>query len=71
MARDRLIHERRIRRFTQRHVAERVGVTFQMISEVERGKRTPSLGVANKLEDLFQIPSRQLLALREENPQID
>lgn len=63
--RTRLKIERQRRKWSQQLLAENVGVTKQMISMIERSKCDPSLELANRLEDLFEIPQRELLAEHE------
>jgi transcriptional regulator with XRE-family HTH domain len=46
---------------TQSAVAEKLGITLRMYQYLEVSKRRPSWEVAEKLEDLFQIPARELL----------
>jgi DNA-binding XRE family transcriptional regulator len=46
---------------TQSAVAETLGITLRMYQYLEVSKRKPSWEVASKLEDLFQIPARELL----------
>lgn len=53
--------ERKKRSWTQAHVAKRIGISARAYQHYERGDRTPSLEVANKLEDLFGISQRELL----------
>ena len=59
--RQRLRNERCIRGWTQAYVAAQLGTTVRNYQNYEYGERTPSLEVANKLEDLFGIPQRELL----------
>lgn len=59
--RDRLRSERKTRKWTQPQIAEQIGVTVRTYQNYESGHRTPSLEVANKLEDLFGLPQRELL----------
>lgn len=44
-------------------VAQKVGLKRRMYVYIESGKRNPSLTVANRLEDLFGVPQRELLVL--------
>jgi transcriptional regulator with XRE-family HTH domain len=67
MMRKRLIAERKARRWTQRFVAEQLGITISAYQHYEYGDREPSLSTANKLEDLFGIPQRELL-VRDSTP---
>lgn len=59
--RPRLRAERRARVWTQQYVASEIGVTVRAYQNYEYCEKDPSLGVANKLEDLFGIPQRELL----------
>ncbi|MAN75720.1 MAG: hypothetical protein CML24_00615 [Rhizobiales bacterium] len=52
---------------TLKAVAEELGITFVHLSLIESGKKTPSLGLANKLEDFFKTPQRKLLQRDGEN----
>jgi putative transcriptional regulator len=47
--------------YTQADVAEALGITLRMYQYLEASQRQPSWKVANKLEDFFQIPARELL----------
>ena len=42
-------------RLTQRQLATRVGMSHQMVSEIERGQ-LPSLAMAQRLAQYFQVP---------------
>ena len=57
----RLRAERKLRGWTQQHVADQIHITVRAYQNYEYAERDPSLGVANKLEDLFGIPQRELL----------
>jgi putative transcriptional regulator len=46
---------------TQPEVAEVLGISLRMYQYLEASKRQPSWKLANKLEDLFQLPARELL----------
>lgn len=58
---------RKARKLTIKQVADAIGVTPRMYVYIEQGKRNPSLAVANKLEDIFSIPQRELLVLDSED----
>lgn len=47
--RDWVINQRRSRNFTQEELANRTGLTRQMISAIERGERRPSPEVAQRI----------------------
>ncbi len=49
--------------WTAEWVAKQIGISRRMYVFIEQGSRNPSLCVANKLEDLFGIPQRELLVL--------
>ena len=48
------------RGWTQKYVAEKVGITQTMLLKIETGKRKPSYDVLVKLEDLFHMNHRKL-----------
>jgi putative transcriptional regulator len=41
---------------TQQELAERVGVTRQTVGAIEAGKYSPSLEVAFKIAEVFEVP---------------
>lgn len=47
--------------FTINEMAARIGVSARMYQFYEAGGRNPSYKVMNKLEDMFQLPHRELL----------
>ena len=53
--------ERIDRRWTQTFVAEKLGVSKQLIQNIETNRRKPSYHVLVKLEDLFGMTHRELL----------
>jgi transcriptional regulator with XRE-family HTH domain len=46
---------------TQPEVAEALGISLRMYQYLEASKRHPSWKLQDKLEDLFQLPARELL----------
>ena len=48
------------RGWTQKYVAEKVGITQTMLLKIETGKRKPSYDVLVKLENLFHMNHRKL-----------
>lgn len=60
--------ERQERNWTQKYVANKVGVTKATIQMLETGQRNPSYDVLVKLEDLFNLNHRQLFAVVDETP---
>lgn len=53
------IHDKRT---TASAVAAELGISRQFFSEIRSGKRTPSLVVAVRIEDLTGIPPRSFVA---------
>lgn len=54
-----LIKERRRRGFTQKKVAEYIGISRELYSHIERGTRNPGLQTAIKIADFFNIDVRK------------
>lgn len=52
--------ERIKREWSQDYVAQKIGVTPEMIHYIETGQRKPSYDILVKLEDLFGMNHRQL-----------
>lgn len=46
--------------YTQEDLAKKVNVTRQTIIALEKGSYTPSLELAFKLSDLFQVPIEEI-----------
>lgn len=67
----RLQRERKKRKWTQGYVAKVVGISLRSYQNYEYGKKGIGLNTANRLEDLFGLPARQLLALDESDPSDD
>lgn len=56
-----VIRDVRIRKgWSQKYVADKIGVTLSLIQKIETGKRKPSYDVLVKLEDLFHMNHRKL-----------
>jgi putative transcriptional regulator len=51
---------------TQQELAERVGVTRQTIFSIEKGKYTPSVGLALQLARVFAVQVEELFQLEGE-----
>ena len=51
---------------TQQELAERVGVTRQTISSIEKGKYTPSVGLALLLAEILGVTVEDLFELEKE-----
>ena len=52
--------------FSQRELAEKVGVTNKAVSKWETGKSKPTTNVIRKLASLFNLDVEELLCMREE-----
>ena len=48
---------------TQQELADRVGVTRQTILSIEKGKYTPTIGLALQLARVFEVPVEELFHL--------
>lgn len=57
-----LRHVRKQKRWTTEYTAKQLNISRRMLVAIESGERTPSIKITNKLEDLFKIPQRELLA---------
>ena len=55
----------------QQELAERLGLSKSHVSELERGKKTPSIDVIQKYSEIFNIPASSILFFSEnlDNPQ--
>ncbi|MCP4291525.1 MAG: helix-turn-helix transcriptional regulator [bacterium] len=51
---------------TQQTIADRVGVTRQTILSIEKGRYSPSVGLALKLAEILQVSVEDLFELEEE-----
>lgn len=58
----RLRKERINKGWTQEFVAEEIGVSKTSIHDIEKGKQLPSYKILVKLENLFDLPHRELFA---------
>jgi putative transcriptional regulator len=54
------------RDWSQEELGKRVGVSRQAINAIERGKFDPSLPLAFKLADLFELPIEEIF-IREDS----
>lgn len=59
--REDLKKERKKRNLTQKEVATYIDIHFSTYSNIERGKRNPSLRVAQKIADFFGIEIKTLI----------
>lgn len=55
-----LINKRIKNKITQDRLAQMIGISQQMISLIETGKRRPTIETAKKLEVLFKTPMEEL-----------
>lgn len=51
---------RKMRGFTRKQVAEKIGITKDYVYMIESGKRSPSDKIKNKLAELFNLPVVQI-----------
>jgi putative transcriptional regulator len=51
---------------TQQALAERIGVTRQTVIAIEKGKYSPSLEVAFKMAEVFQVSLEEVFQYRPE-----
>ncbi|MBI4476019.1 MAG: helix-turn-helix transcriptional regulator [Acidobacteria bacterium] len=51
---------RRAHRLTQEQLAERAGLSYKFVGEIERGTGNPSLETLEKLSDAFEIDINEL-----------
>lgn len=56
-----LRQERARRNWTQKFVADKIGITQAMLQKIETGKRKPSYNVLVKLLDLFDFDDPRIL----------
>lgn len=49
------------KQWTQEYVSLEAGLTQTYISDLERGRRNPSIGVLEKLATVFNVPPARLL----------
>lgn len=49
----------------QSDLAKKIGISRSYLSEIESGKKTPSIEILNKYSDVFDIPPSSLLLFSE------
>ena len=59
-------HRRQIHDMTQQELADQVGVTRQTILSIERGRYNPSVGLALRLAEAFDVSVEALFELERE-----
>ncbi|MCI1902556.1 helix-turn-helix transcriptional regulator [Enterococcus hirae] len=65
---DNTVYEHRVlKRLTQQELAERVGVSKQTIFVMEKGNYVPTLLLAFRLADFFQVPLTDLFQYQKGN----
>ncbi|RQD76212.1 MAG: XRE family transcriptional regulator [Candidatus Syntrophonatronum acetioxidans] len=56
---------RRLKRFTQQSLSEKLGISVSMLSNIERGKKYPSHDLIKKIAENLQVPLEELFVLPE------
>ena len=59
-------HRRQLHDMTQQELADRVGVTRQTILSIEKGRYSPSVGLAIRIAETFGVPVEALFELEKE-----
>ena len=54
---------------TQQELAEKVGVTRQTVGAIEAGKYSPSLEVAFRIAEVFDVPLERVFRYEGEGPE--
>lgn len=54
---------RRLKRFTQQSMSEKIGISVSMLSNIERGKKYPSYDLIAKIAKTLQVPQEELFVL--------
>ncbi|MBT2507182.1 MULTISPECIES: helix-turn-helix transcriptional regulator [Streptomyces] len=68
---NRLAMVRAERKVSRQALAEAVGVHYQTIGYIERGQYNPSLDLALKVAEFFELPVEALFSLRPFRPLTD
>lgn len=50
---------------TQKELAEKLGISKSYLSEIESGKKTPTLDLLNRYSKLFDIPASSIMFFSE------
>lgn len=61
-----LTYYRRIKKMTQMELAEKVDVSSNYLSQIERGFKTVSLPTLMQIADVLGVPERDLFDFREQ-----
>ncbi|UNC93413.1 helix-turn-helix domain-containing protein [Candidatus Contubernalis alkaliaceticus] len=56
---------RRLKCFTQKNMADRLGISVSMLSNIERGKKYPNIELLKKMTEILQVPQEELFVLPE------
>ncbi len=59
-------HRRQLHDMTQQELADRVGVTRQTILSIEKGRYNPSVGLAIRIAETFEVPVEALFEIDQE-----
>ena len=62
---------RQQRQMTQEELADELGISWDYISKIEQGKRTPAIDLIISLSELFEISTDYLLLGRDVNQMLD
>lgn len=54
---------RRLKCFTQKNMADRLGISVSMLSNIERGKKYPNIDLLKKMTEILQVPQEELFVL--------
>ena len=54
-------------KLTAKKLAEEIGISKSMVSHIENVRHNPSWDVAKRLEEYFNLPAKELLAVTEED----
>ncbi len=49
----------------QKKLAEKLGISKSLLSEIESGKKTPTLSVLNRYAEVFQVPVSSIIFFSE------
>lgn len=61
---------RRARRLTQEQLAERAGLSYKFIGEIERGRGNPTLTTMSKLAEALGVSLIDFLGIEAEKPRL-
>ncbi|MEA3445080.1 MAG: helix-turn-helix domain-containing protein [Bacteroidota bacterium] len=54
--------------FTRKELAEKIGVNFQTIGYLEREEYNPSLGLAFRISEIFELPIDVIFSVKPMKP---